>query len=49
MHSYFFDISVNGTRTQSTVVAFDWFAAEKLMRAQYPNCNIVIYMKKQIN
>lgn len=49
MRTYCFEISVNGTRTQSTVVALNSTEAEKLMRAQYPNCKIVIYSQKQLN
>ena len=49
MHSFCFQISVNGTMTQTTVLANNMVAAEKLMRAQYPNCTIVIYSRKQLN
>lgn len=47
MRQYECDILVNGIRTQTIVTAQSTFDAGKLVKAQYPNCQIQVFTIKQ--
>lgn len=48
MYTYKITFSVNGARTEQIVKAINQITAENILKAQYPNCKIVIVSCKKI-